>query len=337
MNPDRLADRDTAPAGSVERCTIIVTPRDLFSVTETCLEHLFRNTPEPFDLIVVIGRAPDQIRRALESKLAHKARLIFEPEFLNGPEARNIALRQTETRLAVCLDTNVFVRPNWLTPLIRCQQETGASMVVPLVLEEDDRIHTGGNDLFITRENGRAFGSMELRFHGLKVCETTNLTRRDVEFCEVHCQLLVVEDAVRLGVYDEHLREGSDIDSGLTLAKAGCKMLVEPTSVVFLHYPYVIENVADVELHMWKWNIPAVMESYDHLREKWNIDVGGPRGNFKRYLVRVNSRVGPLTQLYPTPFTIFLDRLIKYLAATGRRVSTLGEILTRWRFGYFKT
>jgi hypothetical protein len=36
------------PGGTVERCTVILTPRDLFSVTEECLGHLFRNTPEPF-------------------------------------------------------------------------------------------------------------------------------------------------------------------------------------------------------------------------------------------------------------------------------------------------
>jgi hypothetical protein len=228
------------------------------------------------------------------------------------------------------------VRPNWLTPLIRCQQETGASMVVPLVLEKGDTIHTGGNDLFITHENGQAFGSMELRFHGHKVCETTNLTRREVDFGEVHCQLFVVEDALELGVYDELLREGSDIDSGLTLAKAGRKMLIEPASTVYLYYPEAIKAVADAQLHMWKWDIPAVMASYDHILEKWNIDVGGPRGDFKHYLVAVNSRVGLFTQMYPAPITIFADRLVKYFSAKARGLLRLGHIIRGWRFGYYE-
>src|SRR5262249_28547813 len=197
-------------------------------------------------------------------------------------------------------------------------------------------IHTGGNDLFITHKNGQAFGSMEVRFYGLKVCETTNLKRRDVDFGEVHCQLLVVEEALRLGVYDEQLREGSDIDSGLTLARAGCKMLIEPTSIVSLHYPSLIEDTSDAALHMWKWNIPAVMASYDHIRLKWGIDVGGPRGEFKHYLVAVNSRVGPLTQLYPSGLTVSVDRLVKYLAAGVRRVFHLGNAITAWRFNYYR-
>jgi glycosyltransferase involved in cell wall biosynthesis len=330
MNPNPIQ------AKSTDRCTIILTPRDLFSVTEECLTHLFNGTPEPFELIVVMGGAPDEIRKKLESKFSGKARFIFKPQFLNTAELRNVGLRETKTRLAVCIDTNVLVRPNWLTPLIQCQQETGASMVVPLVLERDDTIHTAGNDLFITHKKGQAFGSMELRFHGQKVCETTNLMRRDVDFGEVHCQLFVVDTALRLGVYDEHLREGSDIDSGLTLTKAGCKMMFEPKSVVYLYYPYLIKNVIDVGLYMWKWDIPGVMASYRHIREKWNVDVGGPEGHFRHYLVVVNSRVGPLTQIYPAAMTIVLDRLFKYLLAKIRRFFSLPWQLGAWRVGYYK-
>src|SRR5262245_2576825 len=51
-----------------ERCTIIVTPRDLFSTTKECLEAIFRHTPEPFDLLVVMGGAPDSIQAMLESR-----------------------------------------------------------------------------------------------------------------------------------------------------------------------------------------------------------------------------------------------------------------------------
>jgi Glycosyl transferase family 2 len=321
---------------ALERCTVIVTPRDLFSVTEECLAHLAANTPEPFDLIVALGGAPEEVRERLESTLGGKARLIFTPGFQNTAELRNLALRHATTRLAACLDTNVFVRPNWLTPLIQCQQETGASLVVPLVLDRDDRIHTAGNDLFITHEGGEAFGSMELRFQHQKVCETTNLTRRPVDFGEVHCELLVVEDALTLGIYDERLREGSDIDSGLTLSRAGRTMLFEPASVVYLHYPPLIKHAMDVPLHRWKWDIPAVMASYRHIHEKWKIDVGGPRRHFKRYLIDVNSRVGPLTQLYPSRPMIFLDRLAQNLLGRLSRVLSLRHRFTGWRTGYYR-
>jgi hypothetical protein len=327
---------EPASPAHTERCTIVVTPRDLFSVTDECLDHLEAHTPEPHDLIVAMGGAPAAIRAGLERRLAGRARLIFDPAFRTTSALRNRALRETTTRLAVCLDSNVFVRPGWLAPLIRCQRETGASQVVPLILDGDDKIHTAGNDLFITHDGRKAYGTMELRFQHQKVCDTTNLVRREVDFGEVHCQLLVTDDALGLGIYDEGLREGGDIDSGLALSHAGRRMMFEPASHVYLFYPSLLEHAMDVPLHRWKWDIPAVMASYRHIEEKWKIDVAGPRGDFKRYLVGVNARVGPFTQLYPSRPTIFADRLSR---ALGRRWPSLRRVrnrFTAWRTGYYR-
>lgn len=297
---------EPASPAHTERCTIVVTPRDLFSVTDECLDHLEAHTPEPHDLIVAMGGVPAAIRAGLERRLAGRARLIFDPAFGTTGAQRNRALRETTTRLTVCLDSNVFVRPSWLAPLIRCQRETGASQIVPLILDGDDKIHTAGNDLFITHDGGKAYGTMELRFQHQKVCDTTNLVRREVDFGEVHCQLLVTEDAL------------------------------EPASHVYLFYPSLLEHAMDVPLHRWKWDIPAVMASYRHIEEKWKIDVAGPRGDFKRYLVGVNARVGPFTQLYPSRPTIFADRLARALGRRWPSLRRLRNRFTAWRTGYYR-
>jgi hypothetical protein len=320
-----------------ERCTIIVTPRDLFSTTEECLDSIFKNTPDPFDLIVVMGGAPESVKQMLQSRYGEKARLIFKPQFLNGSQLRNIGLRETKTRLAVCLDTNVFVRPNWLVPLIRCQIETGASEVVPMCVDQDNRIHTAGNDLFITHWNGEAIAKMELRCAGQQVHEKTNLKRSEIDFGEVHCQLLVVDTALKLRIYDERLREGIEMDSGLTLTRAGCKIMVEPNSVVCLCYPIKLKHVIDVPLYRWKWDIPSIVADFDYLETKWNVDLG-TSGGFKRYLVRVNARVGLLTQICPLGVSVFCDRAITYALDLLRRpFRSLAWTVLAWRTGYYRS
>jgi hypothetical protein len=319
-----------------ERCTIIVSPRDLFSTTEECLENIFKNTPEPFDLIVVMGGAPESIKEMLQSRYGDKSRLIFKPKFLNGAQLRNIGLREAKTRLAVCLDTNVFVRPKWLAPMIRCQVETGASEVVPLCVDQYNRIHSAGNDLFITYSNGEAIAKMELRCVGQQVHEETNLKRSEIDFGEVHCQLLVVDTALKLGVYDERLREGIEMDSGLTLTRAGCNIMAQPDSVVCLYYPLKLKHVTDVPLYRWKWDIPEVMADFDYLERKWNIDLS-TSGGFKRYLVRVNARVGFLTQICPTSVSVFCDRAIAYVLDSFRRpFRSLAWTILAWRTGYYR-
>ena len=41
---------------------------------------------------------------------------------------------------------------------MECQAETGAAMVVPIVLDKEDEIHTASNSLFVTYRNGKAYG-----------------------------------------------------------------------------------------------------------------------------------------------------------------------------------
>ena len=176
-----------------------------------------------------------------------------------------------------------------------------------MCVDQNNKIHTAGNDLFITYSNGEAVAKMELRCVGQQVHEKTNLRRSEIDFGEVHCQLLVVDTALRLGFYDEELREGIEMDSGLTFRKAGCRIMVQPDSVVCLYYPIKLKHAIDVPFYLWKWNIPEIVANFDYLKNKWNIDLG-TLGGFKRYLVGVNARVGLLSQIYPSSVCVFLDR-----------------------------
>jgi hypothetical protein len=309
---------------SADPVAVIVSARDRFSTVPTCIAKIFENTPEPFKLIVVLGGAPPRLRKELEARYGGKADLVFEPRYLNTAQSRNIGLRRAGTRLAACLDTDVFVRPGWLGPLVRCQAETGAALVVPLILDRDERVHTAGNDLFISEENGRKFCKMELRYAHMAVGGTTNLARREVDFGEVHCQLVVVETALRLGVYDERYREGHDIDSGLTWAKAGEKMFFEPGSRVYLHYPDRLDDPEDIKIYVWKWDLPAIRASFDYFREKWGMDRTGRDGSSLKYYVSVYKRVGPLARRFPTRAVIAVEN------AAYRATRKLRKRLTTW-------
>ncbi len=256
---------------TTEKTTIVVTPRDRFSTAEKCLENLLKLTPEPFDLVVVIGGAPRHIEARLRQKFGSRAEWIFEPGFLNTAQARNRALDRVHTRLAIFLDTDVFVRPGWYEPLVRCQLETGAEMVTPIVLDKQNRIHTAGNNFFITHQDGKKFAMMELRYAYQKVGKDTNIKRQECDFCEVHCQLVVTDIAKRLRIYDENLREFHEMDSGLTISKAGCRMMLEPGSMVYLKYDDRLMDVEDVRIFCWKWDMDAIRQGIDYFEKKWGM------------------------------------------------------------------
>lgn len=127
----------------MEPITIIVNPRDKFSTTENCLECLIAQTVLPHELIVVAGGVPERLRTRWRRRFENQARFVFEDSFLNQAQTRNIGLRMTRTSSAVFIDNDVYVRSGWLEGLVRCQSDTGAAMVVPLILETENT-HTHG-------------------------------------------------------------------------------------------------------------------------------------------------------------------------------------------------
>lgn len=290
----------------MERCTIVVDARDRFSTTTRCLETLLANTPEPHDLIVVIGGASEHLKREWTGKFGSRARFIFRPEFINQAQARNIGLREAKTRLAALLDNDNFVRPGWLTAMLECQQATGAVLVVPVILEKPDVIHTAGNDLYVSRVNGTTCGHKILRFHGMRLGGQSNLKREPTDYAELHCQLVEVEPSLRLKAFDENILEVGEVDQGLTFAKAGLPMYFEPTSIV--HYSLGHRIAAeDIRLFEWRWNIKSIHDGYQYFHRKWNMDVS-EYGRFRDWLVSYNSQLGLVPRLWPTETALRLDK-----------------------------
>ena len=296
--------------------------RDRFSTLAGCLRVLRERTPEPHDLIVVVGGAPEARRRAWLDEFGDGVRWIFRPEFLNQAQSRNIGLREVRTRLAVTMDDDVMVRPGWLSALLRCQAETGAVMVVPLILEADRRIHTAGNDLYVTHEDGRAYAHKELRFFGMTYGERANLERRRTDYGELHCQLVEVEATLALGAYDEQILEVGEVDSGLVWARAGREMWFEPTAVVQFSYGTPLE-AEDIRFFEWRWDMRAVLEGYRHFERKWNMDMT-EHGHFRDFLWYYNRQLGLLPRLFPSRWALRVDDGLRRLRwGAGRLAAPL--------------
>jgi len=321
----------------LEPCTIVVAVRDRFSTTEKCLETLLDRTPVSCDLLAVLGGMPERMRRRLKARFEPKVRFIFTDRLLNPAQSRNIGLRETKTRLAVLMDNDVNVRPGWLEPLLKCQLETGAAMVVPIVLEMPERIHTAANRLYVTTRNGRAFANKELCFAKHTYLDGCNLRRELTDYGELHCQLVVVETALKLGVYDEMLREVGECDAGLAWQKAGCSMWFEPASVVHFAFSYRITRAEDIRPFMFKWDMREILKSYHYFRRKWGLDITG-LGSFSKFLVEHNGTLGLLPRLFPSRAAMAVDYVLYRVRRASRRVSParLWEWVDHRMLGYHK-
>ena len=307
-----------------DRYTVIVAPRDTFTRIDDCLRNVFTHTRSPIDVICLAGGAPVTVQESLKKSYGDRIKFIFKEGFMTNGQLRNIGLRESRTRFAVCLDSDVFVRPGWFEPLVECQRQTGATLVTPLVLDRQSMIHTAGNFLYITEKNGKKYGAAELRYANLPCAGQTNIPREEIDFAEVHCHFVEVETALELGIYDEDLREGHDFDSGLTLRKAGKKVVFEPTSCVYLHYPQLQDRIEDIPLYLWKWDLKAIVTGFEYLEKKWGIDFYS-KSNMRNHVIMLNHRVGFCTQLRLSKISIGIDQF--YFHAKN----TLLSLIAFWR------
>jgi len=318
-----------------KRCTVCVVVRDRFSTTFRCLDNLIANTPEPYELVVILGGAPAHVQKALQEGFGHKARFVFEKKFLNQAEYRNIALRETQTPLVAIVENDVYVRPGWLPPLIRCLDETGAGFVVPLVLEAPTIIHTAGNDLMITHKNGKSYGHKVLRYAKIMYYEDSNIQRARTDYGELHCQLFQAEPARRLEIFDERLHEPTEVDSGLMMAKGGYEMWFEPTSVVDFDFPERITKVEDIRVYKFKWDQKNIVESMAIFEKKWGIDLTALR-TWPVFLTSMNQRLGIWSRIFPSRWAVAVDEFYYLLKSWFKSPLVLWRKFKDWRVGHYR-
>jgi glycosyl transferase family 2 len=116
--------------------TIAFVFRERLSSTLPCLEHLLCSTPGPYNLICIDGGAPESISASLRQLASrHGFTLIRSEDYLSPNESRNLALMHVQTRYVAFVDNDVKVCQDWLEPLVRCAEETGAWLVAPLYMQ----------------------------------------------------------------------------------------------------------------------------------------------------------------------------------------------------------
>lgn len=92
------------------RVTVVVLPRDRFTVTERSLESLLARTPAPFELVYIDGCSPRRTRRHLEARAREFGfQLVRFEEYLSPNRARNVGAALATTEYTVFVDNDVIV------------------------------------------------------------------------------------------------------------------------------------------------------------------------------------------------------------------------------------
>jgi GT2 family glycosyltransferase len=261
--------------------TIVVVPRERFSLTRESLRSIYELTDTPFRLVYVDGGSPRKIKRFLESTAREKGfRLIRTDSYLSPNRARNIGLGHVSSKYVVFLDNDVLVAPGWLSPLVECAEDTGAAVVTPLTLECFDGgspvVHFAGGECHIAveKESGTSQRHLKEAMHhaGRKPDDIrSDLRRQRTEYAEFHCLLVRTDIFRQVGPFDEQLLNTREhIDFCLLVAQAGGDIYLEPSSVVTFDYGLPLAW-KDIPYFLLRWSDAWELASLHRLRAKWAL------------------------------------------------------------------
>ena len=208
------------------KATVVVVPRERFSVARRSLESLIEHTLG-CDMVYVDGGSPPALRRYLEEASArHGFRLLRYDCYLTPNEARNIGFAEVDTPYVVFVDNDVIVTPDWLEQLVACAEETGAWLVGPLYCQGEplhEIIHMAGGEVFLEdNTEGRWLYEVH-RYVGEPLAHVRHrLQREQTQVVEFHAMLVQCEALRCLGPLDERLMSTREhLDLCLRALRAG--------------------------------------------------------------------------------------------------------------------
>jgi len=274
-------------AGAAARATVVVVPRERYSMAERSLASLLATLPRDCPVVYVDNRTPRRVLKGLHRGAAGRPVTFVEaPTWLSPNAARNLGAAGVESAYTVFVDNDVVFAPGWLDALVAAADREAASIVGPLVCQHAPAhtiVHCAGGDF---RPEGEA-PTIDNRWRppsrlverifdqGMSVeASTAARPGGDTGFVEFHCMLVRTADLRAVGGLDEGLCATKEhLDICMTLAARGGRVIYEPASVVtFLTHPPAQRLAAsDLPYFLRRWSSSAERRSLERFRDKWGL------------------------------------------------------------------
>lgn len=290
--------------------TIIVAPRERFSYTIESLESIYKHTQIAFQLVYVDGGSPAHIQRYLEQQSSQKNFQLLRTDYYLSPNrARNLGLAQIKTKYVVFIDNDVVVTAGWLEQLVACAEQTGATVVSPLICQGTpvhQEVHCAGGESGVVQEiKGETVRRRiieKIYKQGRRVTDIRNqLQRQKTGLAEFHCMMVRSEIFEQVGLLDEGLLNTKEhVDFCMLVEQAGGTVYLEPTSIV-TYVPGPPLELTDIPFYMLRWSDAWELASLQRLRDKWNLTEDEYfKNKYKRLGWRRNmSIIQPLSRKVP--------------------------------------
>ena len=210
--------------------SVVVAVRNEKEHIEECIESLFNQDYEDYEVIVVDGMSNDgtyELLKELQKKYNFK---LLRNEKKNAAAGRNIGIREAKGEAIAFIDGDAVASKDWLKNIKKAFEKSGAVGVggVDLLPEEsEDKAKAIG--LVMTSPLARGGRLNPSTQHAMMEKE------RYVEHIPT-CNLCLKKEIFdKVGMFDESFVKGQDLELNFRIVKAGYKLFYSP-SIKVIHY-----------------------------------------------------------------------------------------------------
>lgn len=290
-----------AVSHSMSDITIVVVPRESFSLFPQVVENIYTSTKCKFNMIIMEGCSPPEIRQELLDLSASKqdCQVVLSNEWRYPHEFVNEAIALLETEFVLFIDNDIEVQPGAIEALVDCARKHQVACVHPLYLgtsldAPELILHCGKGEIVQQQKSGTCV--MKTRMDGkeepLEDYSVTAATSSD--FFEWHCVLFRRDLLERVGPLAP-LTVNSHIDYSLEISKQGETIMVEPRAVVAYDKKRLPQLTGtDCEFLLHRWNLPQVELSLELFRKKWGLT----ESSTQRKMEWATTRIEELRQAF---------------------------------------
>jgi GT2 family glycosyltransferase len=215
------------PPGDDPVVSIVVVTYGAQELVARCLNAIEGNTPAPYEVVVVDNASPDGTAEFLRSEV-EGAKTVFNEENTGFLLASNQGAMEARGRFLCFLNSDAFVEPGWLAPLLELfERDPSVGVAVPLFLNPDGTVQEAGS---VVDYLGWAMALGD----GSDVRSLEFLFRREVDFGSAACLVTLRQLFADVGGFDPAYAPGyfEDVDYSFRLKAMGLRTIYEPRSRV---------------------------------------------------------------------------------------------------------
>jgi glycosyltransferase involved in cell wall biosynthesis len=284
---------------TAEPITILIVPRDRFSVFPKCIEAIYAHTTSKFRVVVLAGGMDSATQEFLTGLQEEKDnfQVVSLKQLLTQIELRRMAMEYAQGRYCVLMENDTIVHENWLSPLMACMLEERAAVVMPLIYWYRG-LHAAGCSFEEKVTDGETILDHNILY--------IDISRKQIGYPESHLILMDLDQIQQVELaelFDDV--EPFDVDFGLTLRKHRLPVWLEPQSVVTYDAPPPWE-VRDIPPFQLRWDEGLWTSGNERFTKKWGVSYDSER---KQASYRMQQRRLGLARWWPNRLTIAITNL----------------------------